>query len=75
MNKNRISYAVLVISLFLYSITGVAQTDSTDVSTNKEVGLNMPLFFVLAGGLVLVLIFLYKMLKKKNPYQDDQETK
>jgi len=63
--------------MLLFVVSSFAQADSTSTHgpVGDEIEVNMPLLFVLLGGLVLVVLFLYKMLKRPNPYKDQEEKK
>lgn len=61
----------------MFVSSSIAQTDTTSSNPLKgdEIELNMPLLFILLGGLVIVLLFLYKMIKRPNPHKDQLDKK
>ncbi|MFT7612942.1 MAG: TRAP-type C4-dicarboxylate transport system permease small subunit [Parvicellaceae bacterium] len=68
---------ISIVIMLMFVSSSIAQTDTTSSNPLKgdEIELNMPLLFILLGGLVIVLLFLYKMIKRPNPHKDQLDKK
>jgi TRAP-type C4-dicarboxylate transport system permease small subunit len=68
---------ISIVIILMFVSSSIAQTDTTSSNPLKgdEIELNMPLLFILLGGLVIVLLFLYKMIKRPNPHKDQLDKK